>query len=182
MFPPQSSHTGFGGNQMEEKKPDWSVYRKILRMVQELHLRGYQRIRIAPYLAPSGIYWRCDITPVSNILYRHGAMAVNPDMLVAHYSSGMERNYFDWTDARHASPGKLAELFIERFPEIAREGKGSDWLYAGWYVEMMYLTHPDAFPCAFADYVEPGVELLTNGGRQLRLPLPPPGEAIGPTK
>jgi hypothetical protein len=165
---------------MEEETPDWSIYRKILRMVQELHLRGYQRIRIAPSMAPSGCYWRCGVTPVSNIRGTHGALADPNERLVAHYTSGMERNYFDWTDARHATPGKLAELFIERFPEIAEEGKGSDWVYAGWYVEMMHLTYPDAFPYAFADYVPPGDVLYANGGRRLTLPLPPPGEADGP--
>lgn len=59
--------------------------------------------------------------------------------------------------------------------EIAREGKGSDWVYTGWYVEMMHLTYPDAFPYAFADYVPPGDVLYANRGRHLTLPLPPRG-------
>lgn len=29
-------------------KTDYQLYRRVLRLVQELHLRGYQRLRIAP--------------------------------------------------------------------------------------------------------------------------------------
>jgi len=64
---------------------------------------------------------------------------VSWDTLAAHYSSGSEREYFNWKDAGHATPSKLADLFIERFPEIAAAGRGSDWLYAGWYLDMLHL-------------------------------------------
>jgi hypothetical protein len=36
-------------------------------MVHELHKAGYQRIRILPYLSPSGAYWRCTITTSDNV-------------------------------------------------------------------------------------------------------------------
>ncbi len=87
---------------------DVRVFRKVLLLVQELHLRGYQRIRIAPGMSPSGMNWRCPITPVSNILRSHGARMRDFDGLVAHYGSGAGRDYFDWTDARHATPSRLA--------------------------------------------------------------------------
>ena len=32
---------------------------KLLLMVQELHNRGYGKLRIVPYLSPSGVSWRC---------------------------------------------------------------------------------------------------------------------------
>jgi hypothetical protein len=35
--------------------PDPRRYRKVMLMVAELHLRGYQRLRISPGLAPSGV-------------------------------------------------------------------------------------------------------------------------------
>jgi hypothetical protein len=34
-------------------------------MVGELHLHGYQRLRILLYMAPSGTSWRCSIGPAA---------------------------------------------------------------------------------------------------------------------
>jgi len=156
---------------------DYRVYRKVLRMVGELHLRGYQKLRIAPGMSASGMHWRCSVTPASNVLASHGAMLQDWER-AAHYSSGMEGGYFNWTDAAHCSPSRLAELFLVRFPEIAAAGYGSDWLYAGWYVEMLHQTYPDLFPIAYADWDVAGERLETTGGRAgIRLALPPPGEA-----
>jgi len=155
---------------------DYSVQRKVLRMVSSLHLRGYQRLRIAPGSAPNGMSWRCTVTPVTNISRRHGARLIDWDTLTAHYTSGMKAEYFDWTDAVRATPGDLATLFIQRFPEIARAGYGADWEYAGWYLHMLHLTHPDRFPIAYDDGGCPDDCLVTEGGEpRARIPLPPPG-------
>lgn len=146
-------------------------------MVSELHVRGYQRLRIAPGMAPSGGYWRCAITPVTNISNRHGAKMIADNDLVARYTSGQERKYFDWTDASHLTPSRLAVRFIERFPRIVAAGRGSDWMYSGWYQEMLGITYPDIFPIAYADWSLPDEYLDTTGGREgVRIPLPPVGE------
>jgi hypothetical protein len=163
---------------------DCRAYRKVLRMVSELHVRGYQRLRIAPGMSPSGGYWRCSITPVTNISGRHGARMLSWDRLAAHYSSGQERKYFKWEDAAHVTPSQLAELFIKRFPEIAEAGRGADWVYAGWFLEMLNLTYPNSFPIAYADWDLPFDRLATTGERSgVRIPLPPtgwgPAEVLG---
>jgi hypothetical protein len=101
---------------------------------------------------------------------------ISGDNLVARYTSGQGRKYFDWKDATHASPSRMADLFIKRFPEIAEAGRGSDWEYAGWYLEMLHLTYPKSFPIAYADWELPSDCLMTtdmNNGN--RLPLPPVG-------
>jgi predicted RNase H-like nuclease len=146
--------------------------RRILRMVQELHLRGYQRVRIAPSLSPSGTSWRCDIAVASNIDPTHGARLLEWDC-AAHYSSSTGNRCFDWTDADRVSPSRLADLFVERFPRLAEAGAGSDWAYAGWYVEMLYITYPVALPIASADYQLPTDHLPCIGGSETRIPLPP---------
>ncbi len=152
------------------------IYRKVLLMVTELHVRGYQQLRISPGMAPSGFYWRCAIAPVTNFSKENGAVIVNHDHLIAYHSSGMERKYFGWEDAGYLTPSKLANLFIERFPEIAKAGMGSDWLYAGWYLEMLHLTYPDGFPVAYADYWVPTDHLrIINSKKDIKIPLPPPG-------
>lgn len=154
----------------------YDAYRKVLRMVTELHVRGYQLLRIAPGMASSGCYWRCSITPVTNISSRHGARLLSWDRFAAHYTSGQEREYFGWKDATNVTPSRLAELFIERFPKISETGRGADWVYAGWYLEMLHLTYPNSFPIAYADWELPTDWLATTGARRdVRIPLPPPG-------
>ena len=159
-------------------KLDYRAYREVLRLVQELHLRGYQRLRIAPGMSASGMHWRCAVTPVTNILKSHGARLRDDDDLVAHYSSGMGRELFGWRDAPGRQPSRLAEMFLERFPEVAAAGAGSDWPYAGWYVEMLHLTWPDCLPYCYSDWVDDDVQIMrTVGERRVLIPLPPPGEA-----
>lgn len=155
---------------------DYRAYRKVLRMVSELHVRGYQRLRIAPGMSPSGCHWRCSITTATNISNRHGAWMLSWDTLAAHYTSGQEKKYFGWEDAAYVTPSRLAELFIERFPAIAEAGRGSDWMYAGWYLDMLHQTYPNNFPIAYADWELPEGCLATTGEKpNVQIPLPPPG-------
>lgn len=150
-------------------------------MVQELHQHGYQRLRIAPGMSASGAYWRCSVAPVTNTLSENGAKLRDWEGLVAHYTTGQEQHYFGWDDAADATPAQMADLFIERFPEVAAAGLGSDWAYAGWYQEMMRLTDPDAFPIAYSDYFDDDAGGLTCVGGDrvtgLVIPMPPPGLA-----
>jgi hypothetical protein len=156
---------------------------RVLAMVGELHKRGYQRLRIAPGMSPSGLHWRCNVAPASNIQVRHGALLADWDGLVAHYSSADDNKYFGWQDARTAPARKLASLFVERFPKIALEATGEDWLYAGWYVQMLGVAEKGNVPIAYADWELPDDGLLPTVGAgaavdQVMLPMPPPGLAI----
>ena len=169
---------------------DFAKYRNVLLMVQVLHERGYQRLRIAPGMSASGAYWRCSVTPVTNMLRENGARLQDWDGLVAHYTTGQEQQYFGWDDAADATPARMAELFIERFPDVAAAGLGPDWAYAGWYQELMRLTDPDAFPIAYSDYFDDAAGGLPCVGSDrvtgLVIPMPPPGlamrsaESVGP--
>lgn len=152
------------------------TYRKVLLMVSELHVRGYQRIRIAPGMAPSGCYWRCAVAPVTNISDRNGAHLVEFDGLAAHYSSGSEAEYFGWKNCQHLTPSQLASRFIDHFPAVVAAGRGRDWMYVGWYQEMLNLTYPDLLPVAYDD---DGLrDRLTTAGerRGVTIPMPPPGD------
>jgi len=103
--------------------------------------------------------------------------------LIARYTSAAETEYFGWADATHDTPSGLANKFIQRFPQIAETGRGSDWLYAGWYVEMLHLTYPNHFPYAIADWETLADYLPTfsvGGSGEVRVPSPPPGRAPGP--
>ncbi len=155
----------------------YHIYRKVLRLVSKLHLHGYQCLRIAPGMSSSGMHWRCSITPVVNILACHGAQLQDWEKAVT-YSSSMQRNYFNWNGAAHCTPNQLAEIFIIRFPEMVAAEYGPDWSYAGWYVDMLHKTYPNALPVAYSDYEEYDDYLGTVGGGNVsRFLLPPPGRA-----
>jgi hypothetical protein len=112
---------------------------RVVSMVHELHKVGYQRIRIFPQEAGSGAHWRCSITSAGNI-EANGYMPIRwDDDLVARYTSASGARYFDWPDAETCSARQLAALFLERFPHIAQDGEGRDWLYAGWLTDFLGL-------------------------------------------
>lgn len=166
-------------------------YRRVLLMVAELHLRGYQRLRILPYMAPSGMSWRCAIAPAALFSQEGTRLDESGEFgeTTVTYSSAAGGEYFLWTDAARATPSSLARLFIERFPKITAAAKGSDWMYAGWYVEMLGLTYPNRLPFAFADWDGPEEpegddtrwRTITIGvGERVRIPLPPPNPFATP--
>ena len=154
-----------------------AICRRLLHMVSELHRMGYEQARIAPGVAPSGLFWRLSVTAASNTESDNGALMRDFDR-GANYSSGAGAEYFGWTDARDDSPAELAEKFVERFPDIAEEARGRDPEYVRWFREMLAATEPDGLIYAYADW--PGrrhrLELFYGSSRDV-IPLPPPFNA-----
>lgn len=154
---------------------------RVLQMVHELHKRGLQRLRIMPGMSPSGASWRVNVTPISNILRSHGAMAREFHRLSANYTRAMDSAYFDWPDAATDTARDLADKFVARFPEIAEAGRGKDWAYAGWYVEMLGTADEGWLPISYADWNgEPPPGRLQTTNHSVLISAPPPGEADDP--
>lgn len=151
---------------------------RVLRIVHEFHKQGYQLMRIAPGMSPSGGSWRCSIAPRSNILRSHGAMLKSWDRLAALYSSAQDNEYFGWPDAQNDDVKTLVVKFQERMPEIVEASRGTDWEYVGWYVSMLGYAERELFPIAYADWFEqPDKRFLPLIGGRSDLLMPPPGEA-----
>lgn len=150
----------------------------VFTMVQVLHGRGYQKLRVSPGLSPSGCYYRVLITSVENIRSNNGAEVVEYFENTVLYTTGAENRYFNWQDASDDNPEELADKFIKRFPELANAGKGRDWEYVGWYIEMMGFVNNGHFPLAYFDYwYDPpvGTMHLTSQPRDRLVLLAPPG-------
>jgi hypothetical protein len=120
---------------------------KLLRAVSDLHIRGYQRLRIMPYVGGPGA-WRCVIAPALWFSCDHGArVSEGADYeACATYTSASGREYWGWRDSNHCTPAKLAEVFLEKFPGLAEMGYGQDWLYGGWFQHMLHQIYPDSLP------------------------------------
>lgn len=114
--------------------PERRRYARVIAMVSELHKAGYQHIRLFPSLSPNGSFWRADITFAENTDAK--GLPINSD-LVARYSTGQGSEFFGWSDATNMNARQMAAAFVQRFPEIAREGQGRDWAYAGWLLDIL---------------------------------------------
>jgi hypothetical protein len=154
--------------------PEVVPCRKLLLAVADLHMRGYQRLRIMPYMGSIGA-WRCVLAPAHLISSRHGAWLANLDdeFELPRYSGADGNHYWSWHDANDAPPARRARVFLDRFPQVAGQAYGPDWLYAGWFLHALHLTYPDALPT-----YESGEDYMSMYGRENHIPLlPPPGYA-----
>ncbi len=131
-------------------------------MIHELHKLGYQGVRISPGRSASGIHWQCSVAAASNI-GRDGWSLVDY-FEAAHYTSADGPRVFEWEDAPRRSPRQLAQMFIERFPQLASDSIGMDYAYAGWFAALLGAVEHGRLPVFYADY-----ELDLSG-----LDLPPP--------
>ena len=138
--------------------------RRFLAMIHELHKLGYQGVRISPGWSASGVHWRCSVAAASNI--GPDGWSLIDSFEGAHYSSGAGARYFEWEDAPRKSPRQLAQMFIERFPQLTSESIGMDYAYAGWFVAALGAVEHGRLPAFYADY-PPDLS-------RLDLPPPPP--------
>jgi hypothetical protein len=182
---------------MPEVSPGIAYGRKLLQAVAELHVRGHQKLRIVANVGGPGC-WRCVVVPSHYVQQSHGArlspMAGTATYDVYHgddentygryaakYSSSEGESFWQTKGAAYMSPPQLARRFLKLYPELAKLSYGQDWVYAGWYQHMLHATYPDALPIAFNDnsYDDdacPTDHMITIG-REVRLPMPPPGHA-----
>lgn len=147
--------------------------RRLMEMVRELHRQGYERLRLHPGLAPSGLYWRCSVYAVGE----DGAPVRSEELRreeTPRYSSGSGMAVFGWTDAEGDTPAELAAKFVARFPAHAAAGLGADPEYARWYQDMMEKTAPLGVIYGYADYPLPGNAMsVANAPPGTTIPLPP---------
>lgn len=182
---------------MMKQHPEAHVRRavRVLAMVGELHRRGYQKLRVMPFMAPSGTYWRCYIGPDTLFYRNHGAFLRNTAhddeaqsaSLSARYTSGEANHYFGWLDAEKDDARSLADKFITRFMTLASRGEGWSYAYAGWYQRLLGLADRGWMPVVLSDDdtssykrinlqdVRPA-EWRAPNEKKPSLPLPPSGK------
>jgi len=167
---------------------------RVLAMVGELHRRGYQKLRVMPFMSPSGNAWRCWIGPDTLYYRNHGAYLcdtgyseeVQSTSLNARYTTGAD-HYFDWQDADHDDARKLADKFLARFSRLAGQGEGWSYAYAGWYQRLLGLADRGWMPVVLSDDPDSSYKKInlhdlrpedwrTGNEKKPSLPLPPAGK------
>jgi hypothetical protein len=124
---------------------------RLLAMVLELHKAGFQKLRVVPGMSPSGCHWRCHVTTADNI-QENGWEPIDWEHGIAQYTSGDENSYFGWSDSPGKSARELAQMLLDRMPDMARRGAGIDHLYAGWFLTLLGAAEAGEFPVFYADY------------------------------
>ena len=148
--------------------------RKLMLVVRELHLMGYEGLRLAPYLAPSGCYWRAQIVPIEYISDEHGAIVNSIGLEIPSYSSATKFNYFDLNTTEADTPQQIAEKFIFTYASLCTLGKITDAEYVQWYLEMLSATDPNGVIYAFADFDVPLDRMaVARCAVNVFVPLPP---------
>jgi hypothetical protein len=154
---------------------------RVLRMVAELHLRGFQGIRVLSYLSPVSSL-RIELFPRSRMARTgHGfdvasALGERIDHLHPTHSSVSQDRPFGWADATDADPVELATLFPARFPELCREARHLDFAYAGWFATVVRHAAFGYLPIFFSEYEHrpDGIMMRPlNGGDHHVFPYPP---------
>ncbi|WAG79108.1 hypothetical protein LMK08_00110 [Metapseudomonas furukawaii] len=145
---------------------------RMVEMTHELHVLGYQKIRIFPYLSPSSCHWRLAWAPAECFVSPNSPPRGAGGRLVARYTSASGWAPFGWEGVQDLSAHDLAQQFIRQFPELARAGQGQDWPYAGWLSSLLGEVRNGRFPCLFSN----GEIELSRGFPMSRggpFPLPP---------
>jgi len=162
-----------------------SPFRRILLMVRELHLLGFERLRAPACEYP--LAWRCPIVPAYWTLQSNGGMLDDPasklEELFGHsyvhhtYSAADGQFPFGWKEAAFDSPKELANRFIENRQPWALAGWGPDSAYVRWFQETLEATKPNGLYSSHAEYKPPSDSLYTIMAKVERVSLPPPGWA-----
>jgi len=124
---------------------------RMVEMTHELHVLGYQKIRLFPYVSPSGAHWRLEWASVENFRSAISPPIDTEERLIARYTSADGWHPFHWEAVESLTPKDMAHQFILQFPEISSAGKGQDWLYAGWMTSLLGEVRKGRFPYLAAD-------------------------------
>lgn len=124
---------------------------RLLGMVECLHEKGYELIRIMPYLSGMGS-WRCTIGAKHDFDREYGIRTISQDnSRYAYYTSADGFFYFGWVDSETLTEEQLADRFLVEFPEIAKDGMGQDAAYMDWFKMILTEARQRNFPYVIAE-------------------------------
>lgn len=113
---------------------------KLLFMAEELHKRGFGKLRIIPSLSPSGMNWRCNFVDDKN---ENSFYAT--DWIYKHESENSSEEI-------KLTIQEFATLFIKENFEFIEHCKGINEEYIEWYSKILKKLKKDELPYAFADF------------------------------
>jgi hypothetical protein len=146
---------------------------RVLRLLRELHRRGYERLRLHCGWSPNGMAWRYAIAPLRD--FEPDGVHLLPERYPgrAFKSTVGEGAPFDLAGMEEAATDALADAFLARFRSVAAGGRGRDTAYAAWFEELLAACEPDGIPVMIADHFDARDGGIRIVGRDRPFPLPP---------
>ncbi len=124
---------------------DYSAY-EIIKIVHELHLRGYEQLRLLPGMSPSGMSWRWMVYP--KIAMKDDNRVERSDNLLLDFPHGSTA---EGLPANGWKP-KRVDKFLKENELIIRLAKAKDSSYVEWFTQIVEHAENDDYPIAYADY------------------------------
>lgn len=147
---------------------------RVLRLLRELHRRGYERLRLHMGWSPNGMALRYGIAPAEQFQPDgfHMQMALYPGR--AFKSTRGEGPPFDLGGTENADTEELADAFLSRFRDVASAGRGRDRAYVAWFAALLGRCEPAAIPIMFSDQYDASRDGILIDGEAEPFPVPPP--------
>jgi exodeoxyribonuclease-3 len=116
----------------------------FMLMLDELHKRGYGKLRWYSVTSPNGCALRCFISTQDNIsVHDDSPMIFSDDYCFARSVGTMKRQ---------CNIKELADIFIAEYPRLAAKGKGDDVAYRYWYRSLLELAKKEQPPVFYGEY------------------------------
>ena len=141
---------------MHEKFLNCGAY-EIIMMLNELHKRGYQHLRLLSGFSPTGCSWRWMIYP-KILMKNESRLERSNDFMpfeCPYGTTGSVRSDVDFIE--------LADTFEETYRSFCVIGKLPDSEYVAWFNEIVEQAQDESFPIAFEEYFNAEEWKFTNG-------------------
>ncbi len=128
---------------------------KLLHIVKELHIRGFEKLRVIPSMSPSGLSWRCSFIVDSSSKFK-------PVI-----SSSWIQDVFNVGEKNECSIEELTDMFVKKHIGFLQKCKGDNKEYVEWFRSMLQNLKEGELPYAFAEYFSPTDYWQTSEGRKI---------------
>lgn len=139
----------------------------VILMLEELHRRGYERLRFFGYTSPNGMAYRVHIAHRDAMRENGYELEGDP---VWHMAVG--------SDSCGVTPETLADEFLREYadhPDVNR-AKAEDPEYVQWFARVADLARKGVYLSPYSEYRDsclPRGFIYTIGDGEERVPLPP---------
>lgn len=126
-------------------------------MVQELHRRGFEKLRIIPSMSPSGMNWRCRFVAETKEISFSATNWIN-------------NHEFKFREADvQLTVNEWADLFLVENQKFLKQCKGINEEYVHWYTDMLESLNETELPYEFADWSIPKGFWKTTKGNKIKM-------------
>lgn len=147
---------------MSQMMINCSAY-EIIMIVHELHLRGFEQLRLYSGMSPNGCNWRWYIYP--KVLMKDNTFERQVGWIPFDWPSGSTGEAFPEKGRKRIT----ADDFIKEYDSYVSLAKGEDKEYVKWFETIVNHAKNKNFPIAFSEYYN-GEQWEFTSGEQLDYP------------